>query len=996
MSQPIRFSENMTKADAKRFNKQQQERGYKNWAIINGKLSVPFKKWLKERESLEDAQVQQGQLFNPLTGRMLNDTPKNRNKIIQGLQVKRTQNEEKELMNIGDVFQASNAQRRDRTFFPFTRLQDFVEQRISNKAQPFELKLISSVGNIHHTFKFNNFHHFHGWWKGIIEDNIINQDSLNVVELSSINDHKNVFSFVRAVVSPVVGGCNKHAEKTWKTIKGTYFTFDVYNPVGQGNNCGFKCLENITGEKLKYIDERQKYGVEMNQPISVEVIGKIYQQYDKSGKTLKIINKEAREVDETQHNYIMIEKNHYYVVKKVKAHKISEKHVKRGYLYWDIETRKTEEAVRIAVDDEGNTKTDYKLKDAILCAYYRDYKTAEYQRLTFTTNSEVSACRQFIDWLHTQALSNHFYHCVAHNGSRFDMYFLLSNLTLQETEESLVQLRGTAVIDMTLFNHTFKDSCCFIVNSLKNICKSYGVEKCKQTTFVLNGETITNEQLCFYRPELTFKQFLNLQNDEPEYWKLYTDYCMIDCEALCEVWDKFREQTNKLIEKMGPFLLATCRVESTATIGSLAKKIVDGLNRNGKAHKLYLQFLQDEKGGNDADKYEYLKNFKRGGISHCHQPGKHVHPVVGYDITSQYPASMVQMYIPVGRSTWTTQYEPKRYGFYHIRNVEFDSPYVLKPVASKLESGVLNWNNNSIDELYVDSWMIQYLQQHYGLVCFDVVKGLTSDICMKGEKLFSTYVMTLFREKAEQDELKKLKKHNPAYRETVKLFLNAVTGKFVEDPSRYFSVEFVPTFATEADGPNPNHQNMNGVEIEKTQKTKKINPWIIAGVMIYSYSKRLLFDYVRCLPNNSDDIIHIETDGLYFDARLIPEFEKNVSAYEGEYPVKIGDKLGNVKQEKISDGASYFLGKKFYYMNDGKDEIMKIKGIPLKTIDEHGRDVQLVSRELYEQVYNWKKGDAPITRTFNSLKKNLYNNTYIATHEITRTINPAGDYREYN
>jgi PIN domain nuclease of toxin-antitoxin system len=109
--------------------------------------------------------------------------------------------------------------------------------------------------------------------------------------------------------------------------------------------------------------------------------------------------------------------------------------------------------------------------------------------------------------------------------------------------------------------------------------------------------------------------------------------------------------------------------------------------------------------------------------------------------------------------------------------------------------------------------------------------------------------------------------------------------------------------------------------------------------------------------------------------------------------LKIGSSLGNVKEEKTTTEASYWLGKKFYYMGD---KCMRIKGIALSTIDDHGNKVSLVDRSLYEDVYNWKKGDMPIQRTMKSLVKNLSADTYIATQDITRTINSTGDYKEYN
>ena len=79
----------------------------------------------------------------------------------------------------------------------------------------------------------------------------------------------------------------------------------------------------------------------------------------------------------------------------------------------------------------------------------------------------------------------------------------------------------------------------------------------------------------------------------------------------------------------------------------------------------------------------------------------------------------------------------------------------------------------------------QYDTAHCNILTFEVVKGLVSNESVKGEYLFNKYVNTLFAEKAQQDILKLTNEHNPAYRETIKLFLNAVTGKFVENVDLY-------------------------------------------------------------------------------------------------------------------------------------------------------------------------------------------------------------------
>jgi hypothetical protein len=41
-------------------------------------------------------------------------------------------------------------------------------------------------------------------------------------------------------------------------------------------------------------------------------------------------------------------------------------------------------------------------------------------------------------------------------------------------------------------------------------------------------------------------------------------------------------------------------------------------------------------------------------LSHCHQAGKHISGTTGVDIVSQYPASLIDAYIPTGEVSGTT------------------------------------------------------------------------------------------------------------------------------------------------------------------------------------------------------------------------------------------------------------------------------------------------------------------------------------------------------
>ena len=279
---------------------------------------------------------------------------------------------------------------------------------------------------------------------------------------------------------------------------------------------------------------------------------------------------------------------------------------------------------------------------------------------------------------------------------------------------------------------------------------------------------MTNYQLCFYKPELTFHEFMELEQKEPEFWKEYVKYCEYDCESLYLVWEKFKAQIDTIIGKMGDWLKGKVSLNTCNTIGSLSKKLIDTINgvkniteptkemeqirrkyKNGykwkfgvcvadyKAEvkalkesgnelrevvgitgkddfKKYCEFM-----GNDETKYNFVKNFKRGGISHSNQQGFHKEGVCGFDIKSQYPTALMNMKIPVGTSRWVGNYEDNSFGFYLINNIIWsDDVKSFKPVANKKENGVLDWATNNFKDLYCDSYMIKYLQENCGLVSF--------------------------------------------------------------------------------------------------------------------------------------------------------------------------------------------------------------------------------------------------------------------------------------
>ena len=241
-----------------------------------------------------------------------------------------------------------------------------------------------------------------------------------------------------------------------------------------------------------------------------------------------------------------------------------------------------------------------------------------------------------------------------------------------EKLEYIPTMRGSTIIKLELGGHYFLDTMCFMPSSLDRLSQSYQVATPKLKDFVVAGNPLTSMQMCFYKPHLSLQRFMELEHTEPEFWAAYNEYCAVDCVALKEVWTIFEENVGKLIDQFvaaAPMykheLMARCSLRQSCTIGGHAQKILNTLNGVSNERKMqtaydrYRRFIDG-----DQEKHDFImNNFKRGGISHCNQMGKHTSGVSSVDVTSQYPAAMMSMRIPSGYSKWVSEYDGELHGF---------------------------------------------------------------------------------------------------------------------------------------------------------------------------------------------------------------------------------------------------------------------------------------------------------------------------------------------
>ena len=940
--------------------------------------------------------------------------------------------------------------------------------------KPFVFTMESAILNgVHKSVMMKNLAHFLNYIKKVIKkplnvatgyhsgevDTIANaslDENMSLHQLSRINPYIQLQNFSKSF--SFGGGCGRLGNvKQKRKITGDKYVFTVRSVISRRNDCGLDALRKFNEVDFNGLSNtklRRRYNLKMNTPVDINVLKTIYNDHS-YGKLLHVVSTDWTHDMNKDYRYIFLYKGHYTILESVEPRgsknlriqsikkalretedKVEKKKllkeltwtkkmgikVKRGTLMMDFEARPSDYETHIA------RTTGRAMKDTLVCAVYKDYKSVEKKKLDFKSDGEETildkktSARKFLDWLIEQDRSRDVagrydarsggkhYKVYAHNGGNFDFYLLLKEMTKEEIQHTSVITRGLTIIGMEFCGHIFRDTCCFLQGSLAGLCKDFRVSQSKLQEFTLKttGEHLTDKTLCFYKPHLTFDQFLNLEKDHPEYWENYVEYCYMDCESLLEIWEKFVNAYEDIVRSIDipgfnskKFLLKA-PVHARYTISGVAKKLCSETNKCNSKRKAMMKraykFIDD-----DMEKYEFLTKFKRGGISHCHQPGTHLSAVVEPDITSQYPASMIYMNVPVGKSQWVTQYASNMHGFYLVKNMTFpfQDKGFFKPICPNAldgNSGSLVWDAEDFEHCYIDSDMIKYVKKQYGAK-FEVVRGLVSEHQQSGQDFFGPYVSAMFAAKAQQDVYKRegAEEYNPALRAAVKLFLNGYTGKLLEDPRKYKKIKNV------TDEEATKFICGSGVIEEDTEEdnddSKDINSDVLFGIMMYSYSKRLLFEYINCLPNRSTDVIHVETDGLFFNNSKWDIFQYNVDNYVGDYPVGMGKQLGNLEVEYVSipGSESIFISKKVYRVvyekNNEEVEVLKMKGVKKKTLNPDGTERPVFG---YKTFQNLAKG-IPQKNSYGVLKKILYgkdanSKPEIISYTASRTVKPDVRY----
>ena len=840
------------------------------------------------------------------------------------------------------------------------------------------------------------------------------------------------------LVENIGGGCNKkpHDTKIPKPIKGMYYDYLVDDPYSEDNDCGIKALKYIftRNEEFTKKDDYPKFyrpsmdfskitGIPINkQKKTTKQIEDMYNKFQKvmyekyqekySNKQLRFITKLSNcDIDENEYDYIYYDdefKHYNAVIKITKLEKKRKIQINRTIATYDFETRILQNKKLI---DTIGTFTYEENKEIISVKF----------KTEFFADKTITSARKLLNYI-----SNHHkkFNLMAHNAGRFDIYFILAAMTEEERKkEQYLFWKGNSLAQVEWQGHKFTDTLDHLKDSLSNLCVSFGLDQkdSKLKEFVVDGKVISSEMLCFYKPELLPHEFMELELKEPEFWEQYEHYCQVDTTSLFKIWKAYVsacgivvDELSKATNSNGNIFNRNGIISNKLTIGSASlnlAKLVMTSPKYKQNYKDVQEFMKTE------GAYEFITKFIRGGISICNEEltdnGKCEEANIDADISSQYPAALYTTQIPKGKSKFyqninTYDYFSKYckyYGYFELDYLKFKShvnPNKLLAIKRDKQSLIWDTPNELNEKIYLTSEMLNYYIKIEFIQDFRISSALLSEYYCYGSQLLGDYIEVLFKKKEQQDLYKKAKSkdYNPALRQVYKDLLNCLTGKLVENKSNYSNFIDVDNVELEESSSESTLIMFNKNYIE--EEDGKDNNFIMLGIGVYTMSKILLHEYMKCLPNGTRDVINAETDGFMFNKKHQKVFEYNIENYSGflseittfdKNPLfSLNGSIGAItyKCEK-TQGDSYFFGKKFYCYTDEKGiDILKVKGMPKSTIREDGSKRVLLRKEDF---VNYHHG-IDLTKTFPKINRNM-GEGYLEQQETTKTIKSKYKLTEY-
>jgi len=784
---------------------------------------------------------------------------------------------------------------------------------------------------------------------------------------------------IAMIVQDLKGACNSR-KLVVENIEG----LRVMNYVSRHNDCGIEVLKHTISEleELKNIKIRRAVGLKSNEAISVHKMYEIATRFAPD-RTIRVIDTEMREITTQEFEpinhlienmgviVILFRNNHYTHVTQTK-HKETvqainnrEKvHYKRNTMTFDFETRND-------IHDSRTLKNGHVLyKQIPTLLSMATYDQIRGNKKAITKSFRKQTCvEDFLDELMKLNDEKKFYYIKAHNGSGFDFFFIYKAIMDSEKYRNLKMnspvIKGSKILKIEWNNNVFTDTYNFLGAKLENLCRDFDIEHAKLSDFIINNEKWTSMDICLYKNKsLTVSQYYEWLDNNPDINKAYLQYCEYDCISLIEIWTKFVELMERLVNKCfvkfqnKQAIFSKCAINKKPTLPSFANEIFKTFNAIAIENWGYINEAQA------LDNYAQYKETVVGGISHCAYPGRHNYALACLDVVSEYPACMLLGEFPKGAACDTIKFREDKLGVYLVENVQM-TPANITDMPNRTTTG-LDWAATTTNISTMTNIDIQRIRDRGGSV--DVISGHYWNDTWQPFKVLEP----IKNEKMRQDQLKIpfaknkspwakiyleqavrngiVERPNSALRTCCKLLMNALYGKMLERTVNYEYLEMEDcTFHEDGSMSYISQKTKQEVNIEygkhsalicngritiKAESTSS-NKFLVFGLFILSLSRLILHSYMDLIGRNN--IIASETDSIYFPRDLISRIPDSVE-HENYDPKKpwclLGKEFGNMEVEEanIKPGA-LFLEKKCYTFEKTKGGRKYVfKGVPQKNL----------------------------------------------------------------
>ena len=746
---------------------------------------------------------------------------------------------------------------------------------------------------------------------------------------------------IKSTLLNVQGGCAGRDCKYGKQIKLKNGQIVLFNPRGsvESMDCLFNCL-GVKGSTI-----RKELAIEKKTKININQLQSVA---DYVKKHMIVYDAQMRKITEVGNKYdelvelVLIQEHYTKIIKKQKKCKDC------GTVYYDkhecnkskvrfYKFRNKERIVKkrtriikkepldysntIYFDFETFVPKDKKSFEVYACGYFNT-ETQQADRFY-----GKNALTQFVKYMCSQKGKTF----IAHNGSRFDNYFLITELIKTGNTPKDIILNNGALMSFKFGeNNKMLDSINFLMCPLGKAGKSFGLDP------------------KFWKSDFNHSKIKSWE-DTQTHKNEVVDYLDLDVLCLKYAWEKFSDKMFDAFKVHTQDFITTSSMAYAIWTNSMDETIY-------LPDEEELEFVRKSIYG--ANVYPTQKHYKSTQHDDLMSGKIKYDELTDYlkimDVVSLYPTSMTNIY-PVGKSKWTTEYNSCIMGIWEI---DFEPPKdiftsqlprkVNGGIVHSLESGSGVYNSIDIKRA-VDA----------GYKITKVHKGL---IWEAEATPFRDYVLNGF-------ELKnKAREEGDAVMYAIsKLLLNGLYGKTLQRPI-YNKVTIASTHNDALDFIN-NHDEIEDISILNENnvlycgsiKPEEYNDAITKpsqlGSFVLGYSRTIMYNIQKKIDPTlkKPSFFYTDTDCFHIHAKDLNILNDIM-----------GDDLGQINSDLDNEGKiieGIYLAPKQYSVSyvDNKENIsgkFKCKGISNKYLKPemysnalNKKSTQVVMKDSFKKIH---------------------------------------------